>query len=470
MKSHLFPIVCAAAGCGILVGCANVPKDAGFKEVQQLTTDRTGLVVQWDSRTTDDQSVAAKVREMLAHDLTADKAAQIALLNNHHLQATFEDLGIAQADLVQAGLLKNPVFDLGVRFPDRSPAATYLDIAVAEDFLDIALLPARKKLAAGEFEAAKARVSDEVLTLVAQTQSDFYAYQAAQQMADLRRTITQSTAASLEITKKLHDAGNVTDMEFATERAQNTRAKIDLAEAEATAAQAREKITEQMGLWGTDIHWKAAPRLADIPSHDPQPDQLESLAIRQRQDLAAAREEVIVQARTLGLTADYRFASEINLGPEFEHETDGQWRIGPTLSVPIPLFDQGQAKVSRAEAMLRQSRQRYLAMEVDVRSEVRMALSRLSIARNKALLYHDEVLPTQHDVLQQTQLEYNGMYTGVFQLLAVRRDQIDADSEYIASLRDYWMARTDLRRAVGGRLPENDSSPTTKNSIDGETP
>jgi len=470
MKSHLIPIFCAAAACGILAGCASVPKDAGFKDVQRLTTDRTGLVVEWNSHTTDDQSVAAKIREMLTHDLTAEQAAQIALLNNHHLQATLEDLGIAQADLVQAGLLKNPVFDLGVRFPDRSPAATYLDIAVAEDFLDIALLPARKKLAAGEFEAAKARVSDEVLTLVAETQSDFYAYQAARQMADLRRTIAQSAAASLEITKKLHDAGNVTDMDFANERAQNTRAKIDLADAEASATEAREKLTEQMGLWGADINWKAVSQLPGIPSHDLQSANLESLAIRQRQDLAAAREEVIVQARTLGLTADYSFASELNVGPEFEHETDGQWRIGPTVSVPIPLFDQGQAKIARAQALLRQSHERYLALEVDVRSEVRMALSRLSIARNKAMLYHDEVLPAQKDVFQQTQLEYNGMYTGVFQLLAARRDQVDAASELIASLRDYWMARADLQRAVGGRLPESNSSPTTQNSIDGETP
>src|SRR5271170_1780140 len=120
---------------GLLCGCQTSAPQTGFDDVRQLAAQRTGLVVQWYGNPDDKQLVAQSIAAMLSQDLNVNQAAQIALLNNHHLQATFEDLGIAQADLVQAGLLKNPVFDMGVRFPDRAPAGTYLDFAVAEDFL-----------------------------------------------------------------------------------------------------------------------------------------------------------------------------------------------------------------------------------------------------------------------------------------------------------------------------------------------
>ena len=48
--------------------------------------------------------------ELLAQPLTVDDAVQVALLNNRGLQATFLELGISEAELVQAGRLPNPGF------------------------------------------------------------------------------------------------------------------------------------------------------------------------------------------------------------------------------------------------------------------------------------------------------------------------------------------------------------------------
>ena len=44
--------------------------------------------------------------------LTSEEAVAIALWNSPSFQATLADLGIARADLVEAGLLRNPVFSL----------------------------------------------------------------------------------------------------------------------------------------------------------------------------------------------------------------------------------------------------------------------------------------------------------------------------------------------------------------------
>jgi cobalt-zinc-cadmium efflux system outer membrane protein len=461
MTKGFFTVLLVVAGVGTLSGCAATNHD-GFIDVRRTVAERTGRIVEWDGQTSDDQAAHKSVHGLLAQDLTADQAVQVALLNNHNLQATFEDLGIAQADLVQAGLLKNPVFNLGVRFPTTPPSQTYLDISVAEDFINVFFIPARRKLAQSQLNKAKAQVTDQVFALAFETKSAFYSYQAAEQLLELRQNIDRTAAASATAAKRLHDAGNSTDLEFLNSQTQAARATADLADAEANAAQARERLNDLMGLWGEDTVWSTGDRLPDLPSTEVQSHGLESLAIRQRADLAAAREEIEVQAQTLGFTAETRLLTEANIGAEGERETDGQWRIGPSLSVPLPLFDQGQGAIPRAQAVLRQSEQRYWALAVDIRSQVRAACERMLSARRKAEYLHDHVLPLEVQVVQQTHLQYNGMFVGVFALLEARREQIDAAREYIEALRDYWAARADLERAVGGRLPDSRAVAATK--------
>jgi cobalt-zinc-cadmium efflux system outer membrane protein len=200
---------------------------------------------------------------------------------------------------------------------------------------------------------------------------------------------------------------------------------------------------------------------------------LEAIAIGQRQDLAAARADLLAQGRLYGFTVNTQFFAQADSGVEAERETDGQWRIGPTLSVPIPLFDKGQAAIPRAAALMRQSQERYLALSAEVRSQVRAARSRMLHARIAAQYYHDEILPTQRHLLEQTQLQYNGMFASVFQLLQAKRDQIDAAAQYIQALRTYWMSRAELERAIGGRLPPGERiAPATQpagNSLEGHS-
>src|SRR5450432_158066 len=124
-------------------GCASSAGDSGFADVQKLTANRTGHTVRWRGDSQEDKAADDAVRAMLLKELTAEQAVQIALLNNHHLQATYEDLGIAQADVVQAGLLRNPAFNVSLRFPD-SGGQTDPEISVSEDFLSILWMPLRK--------------------------------------------------------------------------------------------------------------------------------------------------------------------------------------------------------------------------------------------------------------------------------------------------------------------------------------
>jgi len=206
----------------LLAGCASVPKDAGFNDVKNAVADRGGPRVQWHQQSPEDQAVDEAVRRLTQNELTADEAAQVALLNNRRLQATFEELGIAQADLVEAGLLKNPVFSIEARFPGRA-----LEADVFQDVLDVFVLPLRKRVAESQFAAAKLRVTNSVLDLWSQTRLAFYELQAAGQMLELRRSIAQATEASADAARKLHDAGNIKDLDYANEQAMYEQARIE---------------------------------------------------------------------------------------------------------------------------------------------------------------------------------------------------------------------------------------------------
>lgn len=184
-----------------MAGCASVPKEAGFPEVKTSVAQRAGLQVQWNRLTSDDRAVAEALNALLAEGLTADRAVQVALLNNRNLQATYEDLGVAQAEVVQAGLLRNPVFDGEVKFLEGGEGEI-IEIAVVQDFLDVFFIPLRKRVAGNAFEAAKLRVTGAVLDLVGEVRSAFYTHAAAEQVLELRRTVLDATEASYDLARR----------------------------------------------------------------------------------------------------------------------------------------------------------------------------------------------------------------------------------------------------------------------------
>jgi len=435
----------------LLSGCATFDPRAGFPDVSADIEARSGMQVAWNLGTDLDAQVAQKVRRLLAAKLTADAAVQVALLNNRDLQATYAELGVAQADLVQAGLLRNPIFDGAATFPltGGSPA---LELGVAMGFLDIFYLPLRKRVAAAQFADAKLQVTGAVLDFAATVRAAFYRHQANEQMLELLQTIGQALAASLEVAQRLHDAGNITDLDLARERALLEDAKVQLRAAETTVRQSREQLNTVMGLWGEQTAWHTDRRLPDI-SQQPLPvDGLETRVLRQSLDLASARQQMRVAGEQLGVTRATALVPEADLGVKAERE-EGAWEVGPTLEFPIPLFDQGQARLGLALTELRRAQQAYYALGVEIRAAARTLRERLQGDRDRALYYRDIVLPLRERIVNETQLQYNAMQIGPLDLLRAREQQIQTAVAYVETLLDYWVTHTHLGQLLSGRLP-----------------
>lgn len=437
----------------LLTGCATFDQRAGFSDLSAAVEQRSGMRVAWNLGTELDAQVAKEVRELLARPLTADAVTQIALLNNRNLQAMYAELGVAQADLVQAGLLENPIFDFNATFP-LAGGDPDLELGAALGFLNIFYMPLRKRVAKAQFEAAKLRVTGEVIDFAASVRTSFYRHLANEQRVELQRAIARGLAAALDVAQRLYEAGNITALDLVQERALAEEAKLQLAAAEIAVRQSREQLNDLMGLWGQETTWQVGQRLPDIPAQPIAMAELERQALSKSLNLASARQQVLVAGERLGLRRASALLPEMEVGALAERREEG-WEVGPTLAFPLPLFDQGQARVGRDATQLRRAHQAYYGLAVQIRSMARRVRDRLQGARNRALYYRDVVLPLRERILNETQLQYNAMQLGVFELLQAQERQIQAAVAYIEAQLAYWLARTDLDHLLSGRLPRS---------------
>lgn len=455
------PLALFAAGAIALPAFAGSPREPASRPVEKALQERSGVTLRWQQDAAAREAALADARALLKKPLTVNNAVQIALLNNRELLATFEDVGISAADLREAGMWKNPSFDLSVRFPDRAPTGANWEEAAAFDLLDLLMLPLRKRVAADHLAAVQFRVADEVVRLVAEVKMAMYALQADNAMLAHRRIITDIGRGALDLSQRQHEAGNITDLALAQQQASYNAARLETAMAENTQREHREKLNRLLSLWGGDTAWKLAGGLPPLPQSDVALRGLESLAVTQRLDLAAAQRGLAGQVRALGLTKSYRYIGALEFGADTERDPDRTNVTGPRLRLELPLFNQGQGRVAKGAAELRRAERKVEALAIVIRADVRAQHDKLASLREAARFYQSEIVPTRRAITAGTLLQYNGMLAGNYELFATRSEQIDAEHKAIETLRDYWIARTELERTVGGNLRARGSVKTT---------
>jgi outer membrane protein, heavy metal efflux system len=453
MNRHAALISVAAAALLLLGGCVSTTEQQqAFAPVQSDVAGLSSDRVVWNQDIDSDKLVTDETWQRLKSPLDANAAAQIALLNSPDLQATFEEIGISQADLVQAGLLKNPVFAGSWRFPDVPPGITDAEYSITGDFLDLVLKPLKEKFARQNLAAMQARVTHEVVELIAQVKTAFYTYQGDLQLEDRLKLILQADQAGADLADKQQQAGNLNKLGVLNQQAQVTSAQIAMGEAQKETIAAREKLNRLMGLSGGAIVWTAFPALPPLPASDPGTAELEHLALAQRRDLQALREETDTVGQSLALKSNTRFLpATIDIGADTERMAD-QRVTGPTAELELPIFDQGQGEVTKLAAQHRQLQRRLQALAIQVTSEVREAARTLVIDRQQVDYFKKTVVPLNIQTVNQTLEQFNAMQVNTYDLFLAKQRELEAERDYIGAWRDYWVTRSELEAAVGGNL------------------
>ena len=438
---------CVAAAL-LAAGCASVPRDAGIGEVRKAVEERSGQRIEWSPDQPIEPPTDEHLRPLLEGELTVERAVEVALANNRDLLAALEELGVARADLIAASTVRNPVLDGEVRFPGNP-----FEIGITQTLIDLFQLRRRRALGQAGFEAARLRVTGAVLGFAAEVRADYYTLQAAQQALAHQRTIHAAAEASVELARRQHDAGNISDLDLESEQAIYERAKLDLARAELDELQTRERLLADLGALQTlplTLPPQAMPSAGAEGGQERSLEEIEA-AMPRRLDLSLAQAEVEAARRALPLARSSVY-DELAIGVHHEREPEGKATTGPAVAIPIPIFDRGLAGRTRAVANLRMAEQRLHALTVSARSEARAARERLLEARARADYLRTVIVPRRQRILYLTQLEYNSMLRGVFDLIRARQELSDALREQVLANRDYWLARTELEAAMSGVL------------------
>jgi outer membrane protein TolC len=453
MKPSALPMRTAAVAviAVFLGGCATFSADGGFGNVGSAAKER-GLTqdLKWVKSDKDADDVRATVRKLLASPLTADSATQIALLNNRGLQATYAELGLAESDLVQAGRLTNPgfTFERLRRGDEISIDRTFLF-----NVLGLLTMPIRTDLEKRRLELTQSRVTAETLQVAADTRRAYFSTVAAQETTKYLEQVKTAAEASAELARRMAAVGNFSKLDQARDQVFYAEVTAQLARSKQAALAERERLTRIMGLWGGDISFKLPERLPDLPKSAREITDLESQALKQRLDVQSAMKEAENIASSMGLVKTTGFINVLEVGYRRNSETGQPRQTGYEIELRLPIFDWGGARVARAEHTYMQAVNRAADTAIRARSEVREAYGAYRTTYDLARHYRDEIVPLRKRISEENLLRYNGMLISVFELLADARQQVSSVNAYIETLRDYWLAESNLNLALTGKSP-----------------
>ncbi|MEJ6006328.1 TolC family protein [Paucibacter sp. AS339] len=440
----------------LLAGCASLNPQARFEPIQAQTQTLLKQDLQWARTPEQRAALDARVAELLATPLTVDRAVQVALLNHRGLQAQLHQLGIADAALVQATRLPNPGFSLG-----RLKRGDELEIERGLHFNLMSLLTSSTRGRVAELDAQllQRELGQQVLKVAADARRAYWMALAAQQLQQYSQQVMEAAEAGADLAQRMAAVGNLSKLKQAREQSFYADAALGLAHAEIETLARREALVRALGLWGPQLARLTLPeRLPDLPAQAIDRPEVERLAIQQRLDVQEAKKAAEASAAQMGLSRSTRFINVLELGWVSNRSNHDPTQTGFELSLELPLFDWGEARVAHAEARYMQALERTAHVAITARSEAREAYAQYRSAFDIARHYRDEVVPLRKRISDENLLLYNGMFIGTFELLADARAQISAVAAAIAAQRDFFVAEADLNQALLGPLTAAASS------------
>ena len=436
-----------------LTGCASLRTQPPDSNINALLQERGGPSVQW-SQYQNSPGDSTKINEWLESPIGPDTAIRIAMLRSPKLQQEYARLGLARAEVLEAVEISNPRISL-LRQNIDPGNGVQRGLELSMPLIDLILLPSRTKLAHADFERARFDTAKAVLDVALDVESAWYGYVGAQQVADMRNAVANAANVSAELAERFYAAGNISELQLNQELAAASEARLEAGAAMVDAAQHRLALTNLMGLDSNESPWSALDRLPLPVAEEDEAEDLVAIAREKNLELLAARQQVLVMQASYKSTRNWRWLGGSEIGYEREKESDGSRKSGPSLALELPIFNQGQAKLSRSQAMIADAVARLRAAELAIENTIRTNANAVRAHSEAVEIFRNSLIPQREKVLARSQQEQNFMLIGVFELIQAKAKEYDAYQGYLEAVRDYWQARVELTRSVGERLPSD---------------
>jgi cobalt-zinc-cadmium efflux system outer membrane protein len=426
-------------------GCASLDPKPDINRAASTVAERSGVTPTWTepweaSLTSWDGRAPLKVEQALA----------MALRNNREIRSQVEQIAASRADLVQAGLLPNPVVGLTLRFPfDPVSGGSFIGAQVVQSFTALWLRDGKIKAADARLNQTVLDISDKALRLVAEVRAthariDFG--QRAISLADENLTTIQKSIDSLDARVR---GGEGTPLDVNRAKQQQAKAQAERTIVMRDLAKERRRMLELLGFAGEGAEWTAVAGLAGPPVIDEAT--ALTLASSQRLDVAAAR--AIAEAHRADLSVEEQSrVKDFGLGADFERAAEGAKSVGPVLDVAVPIFDTNQAQIAKAGSLARAALATFEAASQRAVREARVAWVELDSATRLVDQYRSTVLTLSERNLALAEAALKAGQADVTVLLESQRELIDARARLNELERQAAIACIELEYAVGGGL------------------
>jgi cobalt-zinc-cadmium efflux system outer membrane protein len=472
-------IAWSVAALVTLCGCTTVNPRLDYERAASHVTEATGQESIYLPG--DEEIVARKVTELLGDGLTADEAVQICLLNNPKLQAAFFRVGMARADVVQSGLLSNPSVGVSLRFPSGGGLAN-LEADLAQNIAELWRIPVRRRVYERFLEQAVLELAREASILAARAKTAYYRAVAAAQGLAIANENLEIAKQLLDLAVTLQAAGAGSGVDVNLSRSALRQTELAARSARLALFEARSELATLLGLEASPGELELRDALPSPPTWSFSVERLLQLAATKRLDVKAARQAVEAMAANarleglrvfpvveLGVSLEREArsrsrgrkllaetarssleASEFSLPRRESAESDGPgFVIGPSLSLEIPIFDQNQAQIAKAEYAYRQAVKVLRGLLLQVAQETRLAHERATAAWDIARFYESSVLPLGERNLELARDAYRAGKVPLVSVLEAQRTLQASRGGYVEALQDAAIGCVELERVTG---------------------
>ncbi len=427
--------------------CATVPGGQDQAAISGLLRDRQAVSIRKED---------AALAQMMAKPMTLDSAVQMAIVNSPRLALIYGQLGLDQADILEAVEIANPHLGLSsLSAGGGKTTAQSLTLPIA----DLILMPARLKLAQQARARARFQLASALLDVQLDVESAWYQAVAAEQTALMRNAVASALQTSADLAERYFNAGNITELDLSHEQAAASQAQIAAQQAAVSAKAARANLDNLIGLSPKDQAWSLSSALPLPTENEDRLDELQSLALIHNLSLMAADQDLSIWDQVTATRRATQWLGDTALGFERERDPEGVRASGPSLDLELPIFNQGQAKTARLNAQRDLAKAQSTQIRLNLGHQIAARADELQRRRQVVALHSRDLIPQRQTIVARSQEQQNYMLLGVFGLIEAKTREYEAYEGYIEAVRDFWLARVELTRLVGTRLP---STPDTQ--------
>jgi len=441
-------IIVTLVFCLSIFGCATVDPEPKWQELETLSEERTGEQMIWERTEEDAEIIKNSIDILLLDALSRKEAIQIALLNNRMLQASFENIGVAEADLVQAGLLTNPVLGFFFAFPITSANSGGGLLAFLSDLWTI---PARKRVMEKQAEATIRQIGVTVVDTASEAALayDEMLYRKASLELEKENLLILSNIQKRVKIRFDHGFGNEFDVRQV--EAEYFDQQVIVENSRKALKMAKVRLRKVLSLPNERIEFELTDSLEILPEDTWDVEELIPLAMENRLDLAFARISVEQAENQLGFEKNQVFRN-VGIGGAYEGDfgKSSDNSGGPIIGIELPIFDQNQAQIAKADYEFRQMKKSLAADEMIARKQVTDTVAELNFRRDEIVLLSDNLQRAVKGEIEYAmkwgpRMQFNFLY-----LLNAQRSEKTLKREILQALWKLRIADVDLQRVIWG--------------------